>query len=428
MNIDSVIDNLIHKYTSGNLIPIIGCELFKVPTEQGNSINIHEYIIRESFYPSEEWPEPPALLSELPLAIPEFDYNSLLGCYKLLNEKKKRLKFLTQLANLKYFKIFLIANVFKEFETEFRKNNNEEVEIYKNDTITMHGLPSINFNNGLRKIIYLFDNLDSPLCAINDEELLESMYSLANSPKHSSDNSLLSYLQNKTLLFIGCDFPDLFMRYCIRVLSNNPFSSRPIYIVNDHPTKLKYQEFFFAKHNIKLIHTSPVDDFVDKFYQKALKKEEFKNKYENSQIFISYSKSHDLVVAKSLYHKFREQGVVTYFDEETQTIGSHENEIKDYIMNPKTKMLLSVISEGLFNTLSSDLNYIRDIEWYSAKARNDVAAHSNIHKKINIVPYFVDNERNYIDKLPELIKSEFRFGENHGGFDRLFSETKNIIA
>ncbi|HET6994486.1 MAG TPA: TIR domain-containing protein [Chitinophagaceae bacterium] len=430
MNLDTVIDDLSKKYASKNLIPVLGCELFKVNNGSKESINIHEHIIKESFYPSEQWPEPPTLLSELPFAVQEFDYNSLLGCYNMLEEDQKKLTLLKQLANLQDFQIFLMASVFKDFEKEFRKSNGDDVEVYKNDTISIHGLPAIDFGNKKRKIIYLFDNIDSHLCALTDEQRLESMYSLANSSKSNQEHSLLSYLRdNKTLLFIGCDFPDWFMRYCIRVLSNTPFSGRPIYIVNDHPTKLSYQEFFFAKHNIKLIQTSPVDSFIEKFCKKASRIEQFKNRYTNSQVFISYSKKHDYNIAKSLSYNFRDQGVEAYFDEESKEIGSHESKIKDSILNNKTKALICVISKNLAESIfNNEYSYIRDVEWDSAHMRNKIATNSPINQKINIVPYFVDDERDYLSKLPQYILSEFRFGELHGGFEKLFQETKKVLA
>jgi len=429
-DLDAVIDNLIYKYTSGNLIPILGCELFKIDFGFNKHLNIHEYIIKENFYPNEDWPDAPATLSELSLSNPVFDYSSFLGCYNVLLERQKKLRLYTELASLKYFRSFLVATTFKEFENEFRRlNPQENIEVFKNDTISMHGLPSINFNNGIRKIIYLFDNIDSSLCALNDEQLLESMFSLANSPKNSSEHSLLSYLGDKTLLFIGCDFTDWFMRYCIRVLSNNPFSTKPIYIVNDHPPKLKYQESFFHKHNIQLVQTSPVDDFVDKFYAKALRKEKFKNRFQNAQVFISYSKEFDLETAKELYFYLLERGVETYFDEETKAIGGHEKAIKDYIMNPKTKILLSVVSKNLVDNLTlHGSNYIRDVEWYAANARNEVAAHSTVHEPIAFLPYFVDNEREYLQVLPAYLNSEFRFGINHGGLNSLFEKIQEFLS
>jgi len=434
LNLDTVIDELIIKYSSEEIIPILGCELFKIDLGSNNLVNIHEYIIKKAFHTSPEWPEPPQLLSELQLAETRFTYNSLKGCYRQLKEWQKKVKLLNQIANLNYFKVFLIAFVFEEFEKEFKKSNSEEIEIYTHDTVTTNGLPSIDFTNNKRKIIYLFDHIESGKCAFNDEDLLESMYSLANSRNTSSGHSLLPYLKDKTLLFIGCDFPDWFMRYCIRVLSSEKTSANITYIINDHPPKLKYQEFFFSKHNIQLIQTSPVDEFIHKFCEKALKTEMFKNRFANSQIFISYSKSFDSVIAKNLYHKFREQGVETYFDEEVKEIGSHEEKITQYIMSSMTKIIVCVISKDLMKNIKDDMyrdkrNYISKVEWYAAEVRNfQVATRISEIPKINIVPYFVDNEREYLSELPAFISAETRFGEYHGGFEDLFDKAKKVLS
>jgi hypothetical protein len=429
MDITNVIDELIFKYIGGNVVPVLGCELFNVETYNKGTVNIHEYLIKQVFKKNEEWPNSPKLLSELPLAVPSFDYKSLLGCYKLIKSKNKKLEQLSLIASLKCFKVFLIATVFKEFEYEFEKNNlNEEYEIYKNDAISPHGIGEIDFNNNKRKIIYLFDNLDSERCAINDEELLESIYALSKTPNSTKGNSLLSFLQNKTLLFIGCDFPDWFMRYCIRVLYNKPFEKTPTYIINDHETKLNYQHFFYKNYNIQLVQSSPVSEFVSKFYSLASQREEFINKYPNSQIFISYSSKYDKNIAKELNGYLYGRGIETYFDEESKEIGSHQPKIQAWIANDKTKLLISIISQEMISTIiPGQFNYIKDVEWDAAFSR--IKYNRMINKKDNfsVVPYFIDDESNYIDKIPKEINTEFRFGRYHNGFEKLFDEIKKIL-
>lgn len=424
------LNSLVTQYTSGNVVPILGCELFKVRTRSKQLINIHEYIIEEAFQPSDEWPLPPKMLSELPLAVPELTQNNIIGILNEILDKDKDLSLLTKIAMLKHFKVFIIASFFKEFEQEFIKENpGEKIEIFKNSLDGNHNLSNIDFSNGKRKLIYLFDNIDSERFALNDGELLESIYGLSSTSVDISKKPLPASLFGKTLLFIGCDFSDWFMRYCIRVLYNMPFD-RPqrTYIINDNPPKITYQEFFFKTRHINLLQTSPVNDFIDTFWNMAMNRQRFKNKFKDSRLFICYSE-HDKNIAQDLCSFLRKNGVDAWFDEEDKNISSHIETIRESIWNPKTKILVSIISKELVNSLSNAKNYVRDIEWDTAIVRLKAAKYRNVDDSFFIVPYYVDNYRQY-DKahlIPEEITDQFIFGELYGGFAKLFSEVEKIL-
>jgi|GEM_PF-5587421 len=422
------IESLIDEYCSGNVVPILGCELLRINITPEISYNFHEYLIHKSFRPSNEWPKEPTLLSELPLAMPKLNQNTLKGIYERIPEKMIDVSLLTKLAMLENLKTFIMGSSYKEFESELVKiNPYEKFDILKNDSKSNHSLSNISPTTDIRKIVYLFDDIESRFFSFSDEELLESIHAISNTANLTSGNTLLSHLSGKTLLFLGCDFSDWYMRYCIRVLSNMPYGKpQRAYIVNDHPAKLNYQEFFFKKHQIELLLSHPVKEFVNEFFSKAKQAEGFDNKFANSRVFISYS-NRDLATAKELYSKLRQFGIDPWFDTTDKKIASHEDTIREIIFEPKTKLMISIISKDFVESLQDEKNYVRDIEWDMAICRIKGAKAGKQDDNFCIVPYYIDDPRGYMELLPRYISSEFRHGNLYNSVETLIPEILNYL-
>jgi hypothetical protein len=88
------IRSLIDQYSSGNVIPILGCELLRINVGIDMDYNIHEYMIKKLFQPNTEWPKPPDFLSELPLSMPNINQNTIIGLYRQIQEKEKNVQLL----------------------------------------------------------------------------------------------------------------------------------------------------------------------------------------------------------------------------------------------------------------------------------------------------------------------------------------------
>jgi hypothetical protein len=423
------IRSLIDQYSSGNVIPILGCELLRINVGIDMDYNIHEYMIKKLFQPNTEWPKPPDFLSELPLSMPNINQNTIIGLYRQIQEKEKNVQLLRKIAGMKHFQIFIVGSFFKDFEKQFRLVNPDEIiDVEKNDSNSVHSLTNINFENERRKLVYLFDNTDNPYFSLSDEELMESMHVLSRTATLNSPKSLLSNLTGKTLLFIGCDFSDWFMRYCIRVLTNMPYGIKPhrTYIVNNHPTSLNYQNFFFKKHKIQLLQAFPVKEFIDQFCHEADNVQEFHNRFSDSRVFISYDNG-DADTAKQLYNALRVAGIDPWLDITDKVAGKHEETIVKQILNSKTKVMINIISSTLMERMANPgRNYVRDVEWDYAMVREKGKV-VNIDDNFYSIPYFVDNPRPYLSQLPPFLKDDFRFGKDFGGIDNLIKEIEKKL-
>jgi hypothetical protein len=426
--VDIVSEALISQYSSGNLIPIIGCEMLPVIGMAERDMNIHDYIIYKQFRATAENPQPPGNFHELQLIYEQFNQNDIIGFLNRISENHKDLTLLDKLSRLEKFQVFIMASMFKDFEIKLRqKNPDHDFEILQNDNLKSSRLSNVDFTNGRRKLIYLFGREDVPMFAINDEDRLEYLFSLAKTSE--LENSLLKFLSYKTLLFLGCDFSDWFMRYCIRVLYNLPYEKGPrVYIVNDSSLPPNYQQLFFRKHKINLIHHFPVKDFINELYEKAVEHQPFRDAFNGKKAFICYSK-YDRDKACYINKCLNSRGLDTYFDEKDKEVGAHKQKLQAQIMDAATTVVMvCIISEKLIREVKeAAFSYVRDVEWPAAWIRIKAAKMRNEADKFGVIPYFVDDHTTYQAQLPEFIQEFFRFGESQGGCDELFEKIKKFL-
>lgn len=420
-------DALLRQYDGGYVIPIIGCEMMSIRSEGEEDINIHEYVIQQLFGRSSV--RPPENLYDLQLVDEKLQQNDISGVFSKISESQKNFSLLNKIAGMNKFPLFIVASLFRDFEDIFKKNNErEDLEILVNDSNNSSQLTNVDLDNGKRKLVYLFDRVGAPQFAINDEDRLEYLFSLAKTS--SLENSLLSHLAGKTLLFLGCDFSDWFMRYCIRVLYNFPYKMGPrAYIVNDTPDPLNYQKRFFQKHKIELIHKYPVKQFVDEFFEKAKDVDEFKDRFEGKHVFLSYGKQ-DKVDALRIFKCLRNRGVNVWYDEREKEVGLHVPIIRGQIMNAaRTKVMVCIISAALIVETrdKSKRSYVRDIEWDAGETRIKAARYKNEDDGFGVIPYYVDDPTSYIEDVPPFIAEYFRFGNLYDDCERVFENIKDFL-
>lgn len=423
-------DALIRQYAGGQVIPILGCEMMRIRSSVDKFTNIHQYIIQKQFHSTPQYPTPPQNMYDLQLIDDRLNQNDISSIYTDIPGDERDTSLLDKIAGMDKFQLYIVASMFTDFEQIFKnKNPGEELELYINDSTNSFQLTNINPASKKRKLVYLFDRAGSPMFAINEEDRLEYLFSLAKT--YSIPGSLLSFLAGKTLLFLGCDFSDWFMRYCIRVLYNYPYIYGPrAYIVNDSADPLNYQAQFFAKHKIELIHQYPTGDFIQDLFEKAKGAEEFKDLFNGKYVFLSYT-HRDKEHALGVYNCLRNRGVNVWYDDRDKEIGGHIPTIQNQIMNAAlTKVMVCVVSAEMMTELA-DLahpSYVRDIELDAANTRIKAARMRNETDKFVIVPYFVDDPRPYLGSVPQYISSNFRFGDDFGGCDELFTKIREFLT
>lgn len=406
-------NTLLNQYRSGNLIPIIGGELLKITTMDNRKLSLEDYItenITESEY---KFGTSPKNLSELALKHPALNNNEIMGIYNSIQPEQFDIELLKLLAKPNGFKFYISTTYDRKLEELFKDScesiiwNHEKKEpLY------------VNLENNLKKIVYLFGrikNIDEDYedFSFTDEDKLESLYNLslsnfANKSTNKEKYSLLEYLRGKTLLFIGNDFEDWFMRFTIRTLYNRPYRYNPskAYIINDTRKRISYQDYFFKKYEIKIVHDFPIEKFVRKLYEVIQTNEKFVDRFMNKKVFISYDRT-DIEMATRIHGELRRIGINSWIDTRSIAIGEFGDEIKNEILSGKTCIFICLLSKNLIDKEYSE-SYVKRIEWKLAenrvKANEILNNRGDVTDKFAILPIAIDDFNQYSHELPEFIK------------------------
>jgi hypothetical protein len=285
--------------------------------------------------------------------------------WKLISES------LEKLVCIKHFQLFINGNFMNSLELAFNAfraegANLEEIKscytVLSYNPISADDLPQRAplrpFHLNLQKpIIYnLFGTHDElhGNYVLTDADYIELIYDLINNRQEKFVN-LLSYLNEGNLLFLGCNFPDWFFRFFIRIcvgerldsdLSlqrktvidslNDIDSSRSIFIKNYEITKLNINcnqlinEIYKA---FKVIEGTP--DLIPNF----------KTNKNNNNVFISYCRQDEPVI-RVIIEQFEGKYINYFIDYEQITTGSSiDQTIKDAI--DKCCLFLPVVSKNL---------------------------------------------------------------------------------
>ena len=220
-------NNLLYQYRGGNLIPVLGSDLFKIKAPQGILLSLEEHFMQTLEKDGVGADDEADNFNEF--SFKHIDLENLVDfIYSEIDDKDRDTHLLTQLAGLDGFKLFLTTGY------------DRTLEELLGDTVETHtwnhavNTPvQLNLTNGKKKLVYLFGRIrkmDEPNNSIsfNDVDRMESLYNLilTNTKSNSRENySLLEYLRGKTLLFIGNNFQDWFIRFAIRILCNAPYNN-----------------------------------------------------------------------------------------------------------------------------------------------------------------------------------------------------------
>lgn len=340
---------------------------------------------------------------------------------------------LRKLIRVNGFENFVTVNIdnFLEraFEAEGKKVNppiNFSIQDADSD-------PGERSDHALPNIFNLMGNIKWGKFAASDEESLECLYMLKNDSSNKI-KALFDILDGKSLLFIGCSFPDWFMRFFIRIVANERYidSSRDKYVACDHILEDK-DLLVFLESNATLV--IPIGDnpagggkfpisnsiaFVNEVCEqccppadKAAAAPHYKE-----LVFLSYSRD-DYSIAEKLKNEFDRNGVQVFFDKDSLKTGGDY----DDILIKKIKecdYFIALISK---NSIGDKNRYVYDTEWsYAITYDND---------KDYLRPYIIDDTSPGEEKIPQRIRkktiNKIENFDDYGPVVRKFIQENNLV-
>jgi hypothetical protein len=253
-------------------------------------------------------------------------------------------------------------------------------------------------------VFKILGSMNKKTCAVTDDEILEYVVSLRN--ENYIRNLLFENIQDKHLLFLGCDFSDWLLRFFIRILTNEKFvmNGRIVKIIADNYAHKNSKLSFFLTHfKTKIINFSMEEnrnplEFIDRLYEKWItyKNDKIPQKYEG-MVFLSYNHE-DKHQVKKVYNEMIANGINVFFDEELKSGNKYNPMIHEKIK--KCKIFIPFISN---NSLKETESYVSKIEWDLAIARIKMNMYDSENKSF-VHPIILDDT----DVTDKRIPKEFR--------------------
>lgn len=334
--------------------------------------------------------------------------NEVIGVYRSFRDRDFDKSLVKSIANLS--KVSLVIQTSFDPVLKDALGNNIDTYVWsKESKAPIH----FDLTNGKRKLFYLFGDMEKGI-ALFEEEQVDCLLNLSasneiNKKNAPSEYSFLEYLNNKTLVFIGNNFSDWFMRLMIRTLYNRPIPSEAgkAYIINDSEGGIKYQRYFFDKFKIQLIHEYPIEDFLESFQQIIDEHGSFNNYYDGMRVFISYDR-HDRECALLIKKALNIKHIEVFLDTSDIGLGEHDKQITAAILSNETCFFVAVVSQFMVERPKAD-SYAKRVEWSKASDRYTINKYlaatpdKSDPTPFVIVPTAVDDFRPYLDRLPNFI-------------------------
>ncbi len=189
--------------------------------------------------------------------------------------------------------------------------------------------------------------------AATEDTLIEFSWALID--QEYSPKNLYDFLRRKTILLLGCDFPDWLERFFIHALTRRPESQIAVWYVSGcHQSGLHN---YLRRRNARLLAQSPID-FVAELHRRWLAKAPretldpapvlfapLPTESKHGAVFISYARE-DQEVARSLRAQLEAANIDTWMDESGLEPGvQFESVIRDNIK--RASFFLALISRSL---------------------------------------------------------------------------------
>lgn len=256
-------------------------------------------------------------------------------------------------------------------------------------------------------VIYnLMGNVNGMNFATTDEQALEYVYTIL----HSADNllkDLFETVKQKSVLLLGCSFPDWFMRFFIRIISNQRLRDgvKAKYVACDNI--INDPELFQFLQNTSTdiipIAKETITGAAGPVYKDVLGfVDDLAKRYRETDgtipmevlytetVFISYSWT-DKNLAMQFKNELERNGVSVFFDDDELKGGDRYNQI---IQNniKECSIFLALISE---NAIADKTRFVYAQEWNTALVLNQFKDKPYVH------PYIIDSTNPTDPRIPE---------------------------
>ena len=280
---------------------------------------------------------------------------------------------------------------------------------------------AVTHDKALCRIFNLMGSIHGSDFALTEEMQLEYMYNLLLSKeKDANSKALFKAVHEKSILFIGCNFPNWFMRFFIRTIAKKRLKTgRKKFVASDHTTQDMDLAVFLENNQTSVIPIGqPIQklknadevykdtiEFIDELYEKTQQEKgiqtDFEPKYEE-KVFLSYSWADKALITK-LKNEFDKCGVELFFDDDDLRNGeSYDDSIRNYINT--CDFILPMISE---NSISNKESYVYEKEWIPAIHVEQFRRSSGMFREGQenyIRPYIIDKTEATDDRIPEEIR------------------------
>lgn len=430
-------ETFIHNLIAGQIVPVIGNDLILVEDEKGKSVPLYSYIAGELIRDLKAEDQSQGI-GELALAYPNENIMlTTIAHLKQINEDRFNLDSLKKLVEITDFKFFVTTTPDDFLVETLRRSRNlkttNQLRVINLSPDQLSDLPPSNNEVEEPQVTVFnlfgsFGNLNFPP-AFDEEEMLEHFILLyENHKKPNMVKYFMEQVTNKILLFIGCDFPDWFMRFIIRIVTTQRYiKRRSDYIVWDKIDKFQKLNRFLNHFNKNIIikeesyNKGNVYLFIKELHAKWLEVAKNKPPQYEGTVFLSYNNP-DREKAESLKKLLSMKGIRhVWFDIDDMKIGKHQEEIEEEIK--KCKIFIPLISN---NSLTNTNSYVRTVEWRSIEGR--VKADKYYGKKsFELVPIIIDDTDKKDERIPEFMKeyASWKFPQEQ---EKIIEEIKNTLT
>jgi hypothetical protein len=429
MNWESFIDNL----TAGEIIPVVGSDLSLVKDKDDKPVPLKEHIGRE-LTRRLDTPYTGQPLSELAAAYP--NANVMLtthSIYNKIDEDRFYTDPLEKLAGVTDIKFYISTSLDDRLEKALRKARNlkkNELKVIDYSLQQFADTPAEEEEEPPVTVFNLlgsFENITES--AFTEEEILEHFFSLTNKQnRHPLADYFMQQVKNKILLILGCDFPDWFMRFIIRILTNQRYKFRIFsdYIVNDRSDKNPGLTKFLEQFNKNIITLEDAKEgntraFINELHGKWSDSLENRPIQYEGSVFLSYNHP-DQEKVKTLKKLLRAEGIRNaWFDIEDLASGEHQALIEDEIK--KCKVFIPLISN---NSLTNNESYTWKVEWAGIEAR--LMADKYYGKmSFQVIPIVLDDTPRNDERIPKYMR-DFSIWDLDKNKDRIIEEITNVLT
>ena len=418
--LDRFMNHLIQEVQKGNVVPIIGQELYEIQ-HNGSTFNLYQYLAKklaEIFNVNcQELPNNVHLNHIIMKAKP----SNICDVHYEMNNIIRELNIdlpnsLEKLAEINDFNLFITTtfdSLLKKAVDKIRFNSQSQTKhlafnINQPDDIEP------NWNQDHPVVYGLFGKAtELPDYVISDEDQLEFMHALQD--REYRPKNLFSYLQNKHILIIGSNHSNWLARFFLRIINNVRLSEpKNNKIFFNHLSDNELLNQFLDSNQVnnirRLQHNNPID-FVDRLYKKwsqtksstNISIEPFYDINKDYQIFLSYAREDEFSV-KKIYDLLIKTGLSVWFDRHELDPGETFKKSIEYQIK-SCRLFIPILSINIQKKKERFLFY----EWNLAKERKKFFPEFGKHSddQTFIMPIFIDDSYSHFNDFEGIHMTNF---------------------